>query len=105
MGTKRKQNYEQRMESIMNGREGRDKFGSKKSSETRGSTTNKEKSKKKSFVMMKHKRSVSGKAKRSLREQQVRFLYYELIFFSKFFDNILQNKRNRIRFNYRKACL
>ncbi|RKO99678.1 hypothetical protein CXG81DRAFT_14204 [Caulochytrium protostelioides] len=38
--------------------------------EQRGSTTNREKSKGKSFMMMVHKRSVTGKAKASLRHKQ-----------------------------------
>ena len=78
-GLKKKQNYEERMASIREGREGRDKFGSKmgqKKLEHGGSKTNKEKSKGKNMMMMVHKRSVKSKAKRSLREKQVCTLLY-----------------------------
>ncbi|KAI7816472.1 SDA1-domain-containing protein [Gamsiella multidivaricata] len=68
---KAKQDYAERMESIKNGREGRDKFGSRKGSTERGSTTNKEKSKGKNFMMIAHKREVREKKKMSLREKQV----------------------------------
>lgn len=51
--------------------EGREKFGSKKGKIDRPhSTTNKEKAKKKNFLMTRRKREVQGKAKRSLRDQQ-----------------------------------
>ncbi|KAI8843937.1 SDA1-domain-containing protein [Chytriomyces cf. hyalinus JEL632] len=73
-GVKRKMTYQERVEHIQEGREGRDKFGSRmgqKKAEHGGSTTNREKSKKtKAFQMIAHKRSVVGKAKRSLREKQ-----------------------------------
>lgn len=70
-GTRRKDDYEARMESIKSGREGR-KFGSKKGSDERSSTTNREKAKKnKAFMMIVHKRSVKGKAKASLRDKQL----------------------------------
>jgi protein SDA1 len=78
-GVKRKMNYEERMASIQEGREGREKFGSrmgKKKAETGGSSTNKEKAKKKNMMMLVHKRSVKGKAKRSLRDKQVRILFF-----------------------------
>ncbi|KAF9292922.1 Protein SDA1 [Linnemannia elongata] len=68
---KAKQDYAERMESIKNGREGREKFGSRKGSNERGSTTNKEKSKGKNFMMIAHKREVREKKKMSLREKQV----------------------------------
>ncbi|KAF9338001.1 Protein SDA1 [Podila minutissima] len=68
---KAKQDYAERMESIKNGREGREKFGSRKGSTERGSTTNKEKSKGKNFMMIAHKREVREKKKMSLREKQV----------------------------------
>ncbi|KAI8617642.1 SDA1-domain-containing protein [Chytriomyces sp. MP71] len=73
-GLKRKQTYAERLATIQEGREGREKFGSRmgqKKAEHGGSTTNREKAKKtKAFAMHKHKRSVAGKAKRSLREKQ-----------------------------------
>lgn len=106
-GIKRKMDYAARMESIMAGREGREKFGSKKSKTERSSITNKVKSKKnKAFMMMVHKRSVKGKAKRSLRDKQVNegrgegsavslFLYSISFFPRKFCDSILSNKRRR----------
>ncbi|KAF9430860.1 Protein SDA1 [Podila epigama] len=68
---KAKQDYAERMESIQSGREGREKFGSRKGSTERGSTTNKEKSKRKNFMMIAHKREVREKKKMSLREKQV----------------------------------
>lgn len=69
-GIKRKDDYEARIASIKAGREGRE-YGSKKGKEERSSLTNREKSKKtKAFMMMVHKKSVKGKAKRSLREKQ-----------------------------------
>ena len=52
--------------------EGREKFGSKRRKfNPDSSTTNKQKSKKKAFVMVKHKRSIRGKNKKSFREKQV----------------------------------
>lgn len=68
----KKQNKEERMASIMEGREDREKYGSKrgKRDSSMRSTTNKEKSRKKNFVMMIHKRSVKGKQKMSLRDKQ-----------------------------------
>ncbi|KAF9579986.1 Protein SDA1 [Lunasporangiospora selenospora] len=68
---KAKQDYAERMESIKSGREGREKFGSRKGSNERGSTTNKEKSKGKNFMMMAHKREVREKKKLSLRDKQI----------------------------------
>ncbi|KAF9948660.1 Protein SDA1 [Modicella reniformis] len=68
---KAKQDYEERMESIKSGREGREKFGSRKGTNERGSTTNKEKSKGKNFMMIAHKREVREKKKMSLRQKQI----------------------------------
>ncbi|KAG0225864.1 Protein SDA1 [Actinomortierella wolfii] len=68
---KAKQDYEARMESIKAGREGREKFGSRKGKEDRGSTTNKEKAKGKNFMMIAHKREVREKKKMSLRDKQI----------------------------------
>lgn len=67
-----KQDREERLAAVKEGREDRDKFGSRKSkhAEKQRSTTNKEKARKKNFVMMIHKKQVQGKAKRSLRDQQ-----------------------------------
>ncbi|SCU92447.1 LANO_0E00914g1_1 [Lachancea nothofagi CBS 11611] len=66
-----KNTKEERMASIMEGREGREKFGSRKSHrDQQRSTTNREKERKKNFVMMIHKRSVRGKQKMSLRDRQ-----------------------------------
>lgn len=68
---KRKQTKEERIESIREGREGRGKFGSRRGNiETPHSTTNREKARKKNFIMMIHKRQVLGKARRSLRDKQ-----------------------------------
>nr|XP_053653012.1 protein SDA1 homolog [Cherax quadricarinatus]XP_053653013.1 protein SDA1 homolog [Cherax quadricarinatus]XP_053653014.1 protein SDA1 homolog [Cherax quadricarinatus]XP_053653016.1 protein SDA1 homolog [Cherax quadricarinatus] len=68
---KRKHNKDARMETIMGGREGRDKFGAKRGRmNPNASTTNREKFKTKSFMMVKYK--VAGKQKRSFREKQIR---------------------------------
>ncbi|KAI8849516.1 SDA1 domain-containing protein [Chytridium lagenaria] len=73
-GVKRKMTYDERLEHAQAGREGRAKFGSRmglKKEEKGSSTTNREKEKKtKAFMMIVHKRTVKGKAKRSLREKQ-----------------------------------
>ena len=54
------------------GREGRAKFGSKRRKlNPDSSSTNKQKAKKKAFTMIRHKRSVRGKVKKSFREKQV----------------------------------
>ncbi|KAI7868089.1 SDA1-domain-containing protein [Spinellus fusiger] len=68
---KAKQDYEERMASIQEGREGREKFGSKKGNKDRGSTTNREKSRNKNYVMIAHKRDVVMKSKRSMKDKQV----------------------------------
>jgi protein SDA1 len=70
LAKKPKADYNTRMESIKAGREGRREFGSKKGKDNRGSTTNREKPKKKNNVMMTHKLSVRLKRKRSFREVQ-----------------------------------
>lgn len=68
---KYKQTREERIQKIMEGREGREKFGSRKGNREKAhSTTNREKARKKNFVMMIHKRSVRGKQKMSLRDKQ-----------------------------------
>jgi len=67
---KKRHDKEARMEAILGGREGREKFGSKKNKKADGaSSTNKQKSKKKNFSMMKHK--IKTKGKKSFREKQV----------------------------------
>lgn len=68
---KKKASYKERMATIAEGRTDRLKYGSRKGDENRGSKTNKEKSKKKNFMMMVHKRDVKLKSKRSLKEKQV----------------------------------
>ena len=67
---KAKADYEARMAAIKAGREGREKFGTRKKGNARSSTTNKEKSKGKNFLMMAHKSSVKGKKKLSLKQRQ-----------------------------------
>lgn len=67
---KAKADYEARMASIQAGREGREKFGTRKKGKVRSSTTNKEKSKGKNFLMMAHKASVKSKKKLSLKQRQ-----------------------------------
>ncbi|KAJ2854008.1 Severe Depolymerization of Actin, partial [Coemansia erecta] len=69
---RRKATYEERTQSIMAGREGREKFSSKKAKrdmESR-SLTNREKRKTKDFRMISHKRSVVSKGKRSLVQKR-----------------------------------
>ena len=90
-GVKRKQTYAERMEMIREGREGREKFGSKKGKklEHGASTTNREKQKKtKNFMMIVHKRSVKGKSTRSLRDKQVFTYYYSIIMFNDNFCSV-----------------
>lgn len=66
---KRKHDKETRVGSIMTGREGRDKFGAKKSKlNPHSSTTNNQKLKNKAFSMVKHK--VRGKQKQSFTTKQ-----------------------------------
>jgi len=68
--SKKRHDKEARMESIMQGREGREKFGGgKKTKKDGASMTNKQKSKKKNFSMMKHK--IKTKGKKSFREKQM----------------------------------
>ncbi|EDO17946.1 hypothetical protein Kpol_1010p64 [Vanderwaltozyma polyspora DSM 70294] len=69
---KYKQTREERLAKVLEGREGRDKFGSRRGKREGAarSTTNREKERKKNFVMMIHKRSVTGKQKMSLRDKQ-----------------------------------
>ncbi|KAJ2671571.1 Severe Depolymerization of Actin [Coemansia sp. RSA 1085] len=69
---RRKATYEERMESIRSGREGREKFSSSKAKrEKEGrSLSNKEKRKTKNFKMIAHKRSVVSKGKRSLAQKR-----------------------------------
>merc|ERR1711915_973442 len=66
---KKKTDKAARMEAIMKGREGREKFGrGKRKLNEHASTTNKVKAKKKNFSMMKHK--IKKKVKKSFREKQ-----------------------------------
>ena len=61
------------MASIQKGREGREKFGSmkgKKKKDAPSSSTNREKAKKKPFMMVMASGAVRGKKKASLREKQ-----------------------------------
>lgn len=67
---KAKQDYEQRMASVQEGREGREKFGSNKGKKERGSTTNREKARNKNYLMVAHKTAVVWKSKRSLFDKQ-----------------------------------
>jgi protein SDA1 len=68
--SKAKADYEARLASIHAGREGRDKFGTRKRGNSRASSTNKEKSKAKNFLMMAHKSQVQGKRRLSLKAKQ-----------------------------------
>ncbi|ANB12447.1 Sda1p [Sugiyamaella lignohabitans] len=66
-----KQLREEKIAAAREGKEDRE-FGSKKSKHLQKahSTTNKDKARKKNFMMMIHKKDVQGKAKRSLRDKQ-----------------------------------
>ena len=66
---KRRHDKEARLESVMEGRKDREKFGSRKGKMNEfASKTHKEKNKKKNFMMMKHK--LKFKSKRSFVEKQ-----------------------------------
>ena len=68
---KYKQLREERIAQAKEGEEDRGKFGSRKGKrDAPHSTTNKEKARKKNFVMMIHKKAVQGKQKLSLRDRQ-----------------------------------
>ncbi|KAF5372978.1 hypothetical protein D9758_001786 [Tetrapyrgos nigripes] len=70
---KAKADYEERMESIQKGREGREKYGSRKGKKTKeapSSSTNREKARNKPIMMILSSGSVRGKKKASLREKQ-----------------------------------
>jgi len=70
---KAKADYEERMASIEKGREGRDKFGSKKGKkgkEVASSSTNREKARNKPIMMILGSNAVKSKKKASLREKQ-----------------------------------
>ncbi len=65
---KRRHDKEARLATVMQGREGRDKFGSRKGKASEhASSTHKEKARKKNFMMVKHK--LKFKAKRSFVEK------------------------------------
>jgi protein SDA1 len=58
-----------RLETVMKGREDREKFGGRKAKmNEHASTTNKQKLKNKNFMMLKHK--LKGKAKKSFVQKQ-----------------------------------
>lgn len=72
---KAKQNYEERIASIQEGREGREKFGSRKGKnkkETGASTTNREKRKNKPMMMVMASQSVRSKKTSSLADKRRR---------------------------------
>ena len=65
------------MASIMEGRKGRGKFGSKKlKMDEFASTTNKEKARRKNPGMLKHRSATLAKSFMSMREKQVRPCFY-----------------------------
>ncbi|KAJ2712837.1 Severe Depolymerization of Actin [Coemansia spiralis] len=68
----RKATYEERMDSVRAGREGREKFSSSKGKRDKEShgLSNKDKRKTKNFKMIAHKRSVVTKGKRSLAQKR-----------------------------------
>jgi len=66
---KRKHDKEARLATVMAGREDREKFGQRKGKMSEhASTTNKDKAKKKNFMMMKHK--LRRKVKKSFVDKQ-----------------------------------
>jgi len=68
--SKKRHDKEARMEAIKSGREEGKKYGGRKSKlDPHASTSNKQKSKKKNFSMMKHK--IKAKGKKSFREKQM----------------------------------
>ncbi|KAF9052728.1 SDA1-domain-containing protein [Panaeolus papilionaceus] len=70
---KAKADYAERMASIQKGREGRDKFGSRKGKQNKAapsSSTNREKARNKPIMMILSSGAVKGKKKASLREKQ-----------------------------------
>ena len=72
---KAKATYEERMASIKEGREGREKFGSmkgKKKKEAPSSSTNREKARNKPIMRIMARNAVRGKKKASLMEKQRR---------------------------------
>ncbi|WVN86443.1 uncharacterized protein L203_101607 [Cryptococcus depauperatus CBS 7841] len=72
---KAKATWEERMESIQKGREGREKFGSMKGKRKKSapsSSTNKEKAKNKPIMMAIHSNKVVSKKKASLRDKQIK---------------------------------
>uniref|UniRef100_A0A8D8TMC4 Protein SDA1 n=1 Tax=Cacopsylla melanoneura TaxID=428564 RepID=A0A8D8TMC4_9HEMI len=67
---KKKHDKATRLESVLKGREGREKWGYKKNrTNPHASTTNQEKKKDKNFMMVRHK--VRGKIKRSFKDKQI----------------------------------
>ncbi|RVE45237.1 hypothetical protein evm_010127 [Chilo suppressalis] len=72
---KRKHDKNARLETVMKGREDRDKFGYKdRRKNIHCSKTNREKKKTKNYQMVKHK--VKGKIKRSFKDKQIAFRNY-----------------------------
>lgn len=72
---KKKHDYNSRLESVMKGREERDKFGYKdRRKNIHCSKTNREKRKTKNYQMVKHK--AKGKIKRSFKGKQIAFRNY-----------------------------
>lgn len=72
---KKKHDYNARLETVMKGREERDKFGYKdRRKNIHCSKTNREKRKTKNYQMVKHK--AKGKVKRSFKDKQIAFRNY-----------------------------
>eukprot|EP01118_Nematostelium_gracile_P006878 TRINITY_DN2222_c0_g1_i1.p1 TRINITY_DN2222_c0_g1~~TRINITY_DN2222_c0_g1_i1.p1 ORF type:complete len:834 (-),score=268.26 TRINITY_DN2222_c0_g1_i1:22-2523(-) len=68
---KARKTAEERMKSVLAGREGREEFKARKARKKHnGGTTNEQKSKNQPFMLAKHSNSVRGKRKRSVEEQQ-----------------------------------
>merc|ERR1712100_765576 len=66
---KPKASYADRLASVMEGREGRGKFGTRKGDPTRGSKTNEEKRKNQPFILAKQSLAVRTKGLRSIKEK------------------------------------
>ena len=70
---KMKHDKQSRLATVIAGREGRDSFSKprQKRQNEHASTTNKEKLKKKPFMMISHSRNARGKTKKSFRDKQI----------------------------------
>ncbi|XP_032237860.2 protein SDA1 homolog isoform X2 [Nematostella vectensis] len=84
---KRKHDKASRLETVIAGRQDRPKYGTKKKAKMNehAGTSNKEKRRKKNFMMMRHNKLVRGKTKRSFRDKQIALR-----------DSLLKRKKSKI---------